>query len=258
MLTLVLLIAGLWLLAQTINQRSILYGALLVTVIWLMTKTVNWKSAGTSLLLLLGLWVAVQSPPVQTWLIGKATNRLSKDLHTTVSIRHVDFSFFNKMILEGTLVNDQRQDTILYAGQLKVRITDWFFVKDTAVLQYIGLQDAVIKLQRDDSVWNYQFISDYFAAPSSTKSEGGLQMDLKVLDLANIRLIKRDGWKGENMNLGLRSLNLHMDQLDFKKKIAHLQSLNIVQALILPLPTMKVNAPLLLQIILRLKMIPII
>jgi len=54
--------------------------------------------------------------PVQNWLVHQVTKRLSKDLHTTVQIKKVDFALFNKMLLEETLIKDQRQDTLLYAG----------------------------------------------------------------------------------------------------------------------------------------------
>ena len=66
-------------------------------------------------------------------------------------IRHVnlDLAFFNRFTLEGTLVRDHQQDTLLYAGEVKLRLTDWFFVRDTLSLKYVGLQDATIKLQKN-------------------------------------------------------------------------------------------------------------
>ncbi len=77
-------------------------------------------------IVLLG-WLLIQTETVQNFLVGKVTKRLSKDLNTEVRIQHVSFSFFNKMNLEGALIKDQQKDTLLYAGALKFRITDWFF-----------------------------------------------------------------------------------------------------------------------------------
>jgi hypothetical protein len=123
------------------------------------------------LLVLIGLiiltYLAVQTTPVQNWLVRQITHKLSKNLNATVRIKHVDFSLFNKMHLEGTLVEDQQKDTLLYAGNLTVNITDWFFLKDNIELKYIALEDAVIHLQRSDSVWNYQFLADYFSSPKT-------------------------------------------------------------------------------------------
>ncbi|MEO9210338.1 MAG: hypothetical protein ABI208_04525, partial [Ginsengibacter sp.] len=97
-------------------------------------------------------------------MIHKVTQRLSKDLNTTVSIKHIDLQLFDKMLLEGTLVLDRKKDTLLYAGKVKVNITDWFFFKNDIVLNYIGLDDAIINLNRTDSIWNYQFLMDYFSS----------------------------------------------------------------------------------------------
>src|SRR5215210_575934 len=81
---------------------------------------------------------------VQNWIVGKVTQRLSNDLHTEVKIKHVSFTFFNSMNLEGTLVKDLNKDTLLYAEQVKLRITDWFFLRDELVLKYAGLEDAYV------------------------------------------------------------------------------------------------------------------
>ena len=58
------------------------------------------------------LWLLIQLPPVQTWLVSKVTKRLSHQLHTTIKVKHVDFSLFNKMVLDSVLVEDLHHDTI--------------------------------------------------------------------------------------------------------------------------------------------------
>jgi hypothetical protein len=173
-------------------------------------------------------------PAVQTWLVSRVAHRLSKDLHTTVSVKHVEFSLFNKMLLQGTLVEDRDKDTLLYAGTVKVNVTDWWFFKDTAVLKYIGLEDATIKLQRTDSIWNYQFIADYFGGtPSTTAAKkdttAGLQLDLKEIDLSHIHFLKKDGWRGEDMDLQLGSMQLNADRISFQEKVARISSMEFTR-----------------------------
>ncbi|MBS1562981.1 MAG: hypothetical protein JST39_01275, partial [Bacteroidetes bacterium] len=178
----------------------------------------------------MSVFLLIQTTPVQNWLVGKATKRLSKALKTTVSIRHVNFSLFNKMQLEGTFVGDRNKDTLLYAGAVNVRITDWFFLKDAAELKYIGLEDATIKLQRTDSIWNYQFLADYFSdTTTSTEKKKGISLDLKKMELSNIRLLKRDGWRGEDMALYLRALDLDAKEVNFDKKLLDVNSLTITE-----------------------------
>jgi hypothetical protein len=112
------------------------------------------------------LWLAIQTTPVQNMLVKYSAKKLSAALGTTVEVKHVKFSFLNSADIEGVFVGDKRKDTLLYAGQLKVRITDWFIFKDKADLKFIALEDAVIKLHRTDSIWNYQFLVDYFSFTS--------------------------------------------------------------------------------------------
>lgn len=155
--------------------------------------------------------------------MDKVTARLSKDLKTEISIKHVSLSLFNRMNLEGTLVRDQHKDTLLYAGKMKVRITDWFFWKEKADLKYVGLEDAIIKQQRKDSVWNFQFLVDYFSSPNpkpqTEKNKKGLQLNLKKVDLKNVDYLKNDEWVGERMHVKVGSLILDADNIDFNKNI---------------------------------------
>ena len=170
----------------------------------------------------------IQTTFFQNWLVHRVTSRLTNDLKTEVSIRHVDFALFNKMLIEGLLVKDRHHDTLVYAGTASVRITDWFFLKDKAQLQYVGLKDASIYMSRTDTLWNYQFLADYFAS-SDTSNKKGIQLDLKKLELANIHLLKKDGWRGEDMEVRLKKLTLDADSLDFGKKLVHIQNLQIVE-----------------------------
>jgi len=123
------------------------------------------------------------------------------------------------MKLNGVLVKDQRGDTLLSSGQVRVNITDWFFFKDKIELKYIGLTDTYIRLYRMDSVWNYQFLADYFGSGSKQEKKT-IQLLLRDIDIKHLHLLKQDGWRGEDMELDLGSLTLDAEQLDLNKKIA--------------------------------------
>lgn len=115
------------------------------------------------------LYGLVQFPAVQTFAVTRVANKLSKDLGTKVTVDKVSFRFFNRLILDGLLVQDRKKDTLLYAGNLKADVTDWFIFKDNIVLKNIELNNSVVKINRNDSVWNYQFLVDYFARPKGNK-----------------------------------------------------------------------------------------
>ena len=180
--------------------------------------------------MLLAIWLLIQTVPVQNWIIGKVTGRLSKDLQTKVEIKKVNFSLFDKMHLQGVLLEDRKKDTILSAGEIVVNVTDWFFFKKNIELKYIGLKDAYINLQRTDSVWRHQFLLDYFTSPASDKpkKQKAISIAFKEVDLQNILVRQRDAWLGQDMTISLASLNTDPRDVDFNKKIIDINALAII------------------------------
>lgn len=202
-------------------------------VVLLFLALTVYKKAGRKLLLgisavLLFLFIAVQTDIVQNWLAGIATNKLSKELGTEVKIKKVSFSFFNRFNLEGILIKDKQKDTLLYAGALRIRITDWFFLKDKIELKYLGLEDATVKLHRKDSIWNYQFIVDHFSSPTpKQKKASNIDLNLKKIDLKNVAFVQADLWRGEKMTFKVASLLLDADYIDFPKKAYAINDIKI-------------------------------
>jgi len=141
-------------------------------------------------------------------------------LQTKVSLKRVDIDFFDRLVLQGLMVEDRNKDTVLYAGEAKVNLTDWFFVKDKIVFNNIALNDANINMVRTDSVWNYQFIIDYFSGPSNgNNKKSGPQIDVRELHLNNIRFNRVDNWVGQSMWVSLQKMDITLDSMNIDKKI---------------------------------------
>mgnify|MGYP007111992834 CR=1 FL=1 len=169
----------------------------------------------TLLFLIVGIYVFIQTPFGQNWIARQVTKRLSRDLQTKVSIGHISFSLVNKMHLQGVLVEDRTGDTLMYAGDVQVRITDWFFFKKEAELKYIGLENAIIKFQRSDSVWRQQFIFDYFSSPSTgaKKKKAGKQIHLKKVELKKVTFVKKDALLGQDKTIHVGRMKMDADKI---------------------------------------------
>ena len=126
----------------------------------------------------------------------------------------------DRLVLNGLMIEDRKKDTILYAGEAKVNLTDWFFFKDKIVLKNVQLNDAIVNMNRVDSTWNYQFVLDYFAGgpKDSTKKTKGPEIDLKELHFSNIQFNKIDGWVGQNLIASLKKMDLVMDSVNMPGK----------------------------------------
>ena len=174
-------------------------------------------------------WGILQVPPVQNLIVSKVAAVFSDKLHAKVRIQYINYRFFDKMEMKGLLVEDQKKDTLLFAGNARVNITDWFFLKNKATLKYVALDDAVVNMQRTDSVWNYQFLVDYFGGPkdSSAKKKGGIEFDIKIFTFSNIEFNQIDKWVGKNMKVAMKKLDLFADDVNFTKKQINLNRLTL-------------------------------
>lgn len=182
--------------------------------------------------------ILVNLTPVQNFLARKAAEILAKKLKTEVSVAHVRIDFLNHVLIQGLYIGDRDKDTLLYAGEARVRITDWFFLKnETPVLRYVGLKDAYAHLYRKKNSrdWNYQFVIDAFDTgkkDTTTKKQGDFELDLEKVDISNARFHMDDAWAGSDMDFDVGNLQLDAENLDLKKKLLDIRSLALEQVVI--------------------------
>ncbi|MEO6818162.1 MAG: translocation/assembly module TamB domain-containing protein [Ginsengibacter sp.] len=181
------------------------------------------------LMLIVVLWILLQTSFFQNFIVGQVTKRLSKNLNTTVSIRHIDLQLFDKMSMDGLLILDHKKDTLLYAGSAKVDITDWFFFRDNITLKYIGLDDALVNMNRTDSVWNYQFMVDYFSSPKKKQdtSKNVIHLDLKTVHFKNVKFWQKDGWKGVNTLYAVGEMNVQANRFDLANNVIDIATISL-------------------------------
>ncbi len=179
------------------------------------------------MLLLVTLWVVIQFSPVQTWLVKRASRYLSNELKTEVSVSRVDFSLFRKVLLEGILIKDQKQDTLVSIGRLGATANNWFFLKDRITIHNLSLEHATIYLTRSDSVWNYQFLIDYFSAPATGKQQQLVNLYLRNLNLSNIHIRQQDDWTGTAMEGKLSHLSLKANKISLRQQVVDIEQLLI-------------------------------
>ncbi len=174
----------------------------------------------------------VNFTPVQNFIVRKATSILSKKLNTTVKIEHVRLDLLNHINIEGIYIEDQNKDTLLYAGQVQGRITDWFFFKNgIPVIKYVGLKNAYANLYRtkDSEEWNYQFVADAFSSdkkPDTTKKKkNDFNIDLREVDIEQVRFSMNDAWVGSDMGFVVGSFSIDAKNVDLQKHIININKI---------------------------------
>lgn len=169
--------------------------------------------------------ILINVTPVQNFIVGQVTKTLSQRLKTKVEIDHVRIDLLNHVLVQGVYIEGQKSDTLLYAGEIRFRITDWFIFRDgVPVIKYVGLHDAYANMYRTakSDEWNYQFIVNAFSTgekKKDTTSGGSFNIDLEEVDLKNIRFNMNDAWVGSDMNFEVGTFSIEADVLDLEKKV---------------------------------------
>ncbi len=171
----------------------------------------------------------LNTSPVQNYIAKKIIASISKKIGAQVSIRKVSISPFNKLNIEGILIRDQNKDTLLFANLCKIRITDWFFLKENATLSYIGIEDAVIKTNRKTKKWNYDFITTYLNSTDTNSKRNGTRYDVKKIDLKSIRFEQNDQWTGNYMRGSVVSLVADCKKINITTGFIKLGNLSLDQ-----------------------------
>lgn len=180
---------------------------------------------GTVLILLISTYYILQSPGVQTFLIGKLTDHFSKKYNTSVTIKGVSISFFNKVVLEEVLILDQKNDSLLYVHELVASINSFSIKKRTAGIDKLELNNTFLTIDSDTAgTPNYQFLVDLFAKKEAPKTADSLQFDFNMkrfeFNNASVKYTYHDSIGQHlidlrNITLGISDLELQYEKIAF-------------------------------------------
>jgi len=163
------------------------------------------------------LWLLLQIPAVQNMVVNTVTQNLSKTLNTRVSIDYVTLKFFKTVALEGIYVEDQQQDTLLYAKEVRVNIGLLDLLRSEIHLNQIGLQGAKINLHRpeQDTTFNYQFLIDAFASdtPDTTTSPSAWTFGIDDIVIQQTDFRMQDVYAGTDLVVNIGDFETEIDDL---------------------------------------------
>lgn len=121
------------------------------------------------LLVAIFLFVASRSSYVQTKLARGVANFLSGELNADITIDKVYFRPLKTLDLQGFLVKDQRDDTLLYVGNLEVSANSLNFRENRFDFDELRLENAIFHLEKIDTsgTTNLDFITSYLKREGS-------------------------------------------------------------------------------------------
>ena len=179
---------------------------------------------GTVLVLLLSSYLVLQSSQVQTYLTQKLTKYLSQKYHTTITIKGVSIAFFNKVVLEDVLIEDQKHDSLLYVHELVASIDSFSIKKQNFTFDQLTLNKTIVKIDIDSAgTPNYQFLADQFMTKDTLKTDSlNLNLALKKFELneSKLKYTYRDSSDIkqiylDDIFLGITDLEINEDKIAF-------------------------------------------
>ncbi|MGV3589421.1 MAG: translocation/assembly module TamB domain-containing protein [Adhaeribacter sp.] len=189
---------------------------------------------GIPLLLVLLVIIALQFTATQNFLADKGTAWLSDKLKTEVKIGRVKTDFRNSFVLEDFYMEDQQQDTLLYAGRLGLDINFFSLLNSEINISSVSLRNATahIKTFMPDSTTNYDFVLNAFATDTATAqpvdtTAAPFTYNIGDIELENIFFTMTDQIYGNNVRSRIGTLKASMNELNLEKEIYRLNDINL-------------------------------
>ena len=119
------------------------------------------------------LFLTLSIPAVQKKATDFALSKIQPIVNTEVSIGSINLQLLNRVQLGKVYIEDQQQDTLLYAGRIDVRFNPLGLLKNKLQFHSVLLEDFTANVYREnpDSTFNFQFIIDAFASDEPKPKE---------------------------------------------------------------------------------------
>lgn len=170
-------------------------------------------------ILLIVIALAIQLPSVQTRITKKAISFLEKKIGTEVSLDKISIAFPKSIVLNGLYLEDQKKDTLLYAGEVSIDTDLWALTQHEIQLNEINLENckAYISRPERDSAYNFSYILKAFAGDSTAAPDtlqAGWKFSIEDIQLKKINAKYHDLLTGNIVDLNLGEFDVSISEFD--------------------------------------------
>lgn len=162
--------------------------------------------------------ISLRLPAVQRVIANKLSLYFSQKTGTTASVEKVYLDLTGKIVLRNIYIEDQNKDTLIFAEQLKGRVSLPKLLDRAVDINYALADNAVMNIKRkpNSQIFNYQFLLDAFKNDSSNAQTFGF--NLKQADLHTLQMVYDDFYSGVLFSCFLKSAKLEFDDLPVSSK----------------------------------------
>jgi hypothetical protein len=197
------------------------------------------KGVMALLVLFLLVYVPIQFPTVQTWIVQKVTTNLSKTLDTKVEIGSVNIKFFKTISLQNIYIEDQQNDTLIYAQELDASIGLFSIFESKIYLNQITLGQATVHVNRssNDSLFNFNFLLNAFSTNESqvekdTTASNSWEFEIGNVLLQEVNFNLKDDYASVDLQTKVGELTVNMEVMDLKNKRLEFKNIALEKSLV--------------------------
>lgn len=189
---------------------------------------------GIIIFLILLVYVLIQIPSVQNFAKDKVVAYVQGKIKTKVEIGSLSLDFPKRLVLENIYFEDQKKDTLLYGGKMRVDISLFKLLSNEVDLSYLELNNIKANIYRlnPDTVFNYDYIVKAFAGeqnkqPQPKDSSAAMKFNIGKIVLKNITLRFHDDETGNNAYCYIGNFNTSIKTFDPDKLIFKINDINL-------------------------------
>lgn len=154
-------------------------------------RVTRWSVYTLSILTLLS-YLIFKSSTVQTYITNQIGHTLSEKTNTVITVESVDFRPFTTFVLNGLLVLDHQDDTLLYSPDFYFEIDDYDLDKKLIELNLLELDNAFLNIRKykGEEKNNFAMFLEKLVKKKKKKNEWSIYVE--ELGLENISFMYWD------------------------------------------------------------------
>jgi len=157
---------------------------------------------------------------VQTFIVKRIAGHFSEKIKSTVTVGRVEYSFFNKLVINDLLIKDQNNDTMIYSQKISAGITGFNLGNKVTKLGHIELTEPSVAFITDSSgVMNLKWYLNLLGSSESSgkKSTGSFSISQITIKDGRFKLINKTGSETkipiDFNNMRLEAINGNVEDL---------------------------------------------
>jgi len=189
---------------------------------------------GIIIFLILLVYILIQVPAVQNFAKNKVVAYVQGKIKTKVEIGKLSLDFPKRLVLENVYFEDQKRDTLLYGGKIRVDISLFKLLSNEVNLQYLELNGIKAHIYRisPDTSFNYDYIVKAFAGeqqkqPAPQDTSAVMKFNIGKIVLKNILATFKDDETGNDVYFYLGDFNTSIRTFDPDKLIFSIRDINV-------------------------------